>query len=353
MKLLQEIFAAGTWNGFPFTVNDLRKMAASFEALGDVLKVPLKLGHNDEQEMTDGQPALGWVTALHVDAEATPPKLIAEFDDVPSIVHEAFEKKLYRAVSIELDFDVRHKDIMYDFVITAVALLGADMPAVNVLNDLASFMSRNSQLAKSGYAAGSRGTYSSIIKGNIGVSNMDPKEEAELRSELATAQVALAAQKANFTKLETDTEAAAKAATEAAAQIATTALAEKVEIARAKFTVLLESAVTDKSITPAQREAFTKALRLDDDDAVLALSEDDVKALFVTDDDASKFGKGKGKHKDDSNTDTRADHSLTQMAYKHMAESGSKDFSAAVTIVMQAHPDLAAEYIDSNGEVKH
>ena len=146
-----------------------------------MLKVPLKLGHNDEQPVTDGQPALGWVTAMEVVGD----KLVADFDHIPPVLMEAFDKKLYRNVSIELDFDVVHKDTAYDFVITAVALLGADMPAVNVLNDLGALMSRNCYTPQSDYSAGRGMTFSSVSRsrGNT----MTPEEEAKLRQELADA----------------------------------------------------------------------------------------------------------------------------------------------------------------------
>ena len=348
MKLTQEIFAVGNWNGFPFTLNDLRKMAASFQALGEVLKVPLKLGHNDEQEVTDGQPALGWVTGMSVDAESTPPKLVAEFDDVPDIVFEAFEKKLYRSVSIELDFDVLHKGTAYDFVITAVALLGADMPAVNVLNDLAALMSRNSQLAKGGYAAGSHASFSTVT-GNL-ENTMTPEEEVKLRAELAKSQADNSALTVKFSTLETDSADAAKAAKLAAEKVEADAKADKVKLARDSFTALLEGAVTDKVITPAQRETYAKVLRLDDDEAVLSLSVDDVKAMLTI--DTEERGSDHGRHRKNNENGDRVDYSLSQMTYDHMAKSGSKDFSASLNVVMRANPELAAEYIDSNGEVK-
>ena len=346
MKLTQEIFAAGNWNGFPFTVNDLRKMAASFNDLKDVLKVPLKLGHNDEQSVTDGQPALGWVTGMLVDGDQTPPKLVAEFEDVPDIVFEAFTKKLYRSVSIELDFDVKHKGTMYDFVITAVALLGADMPAVNVLNDLTAFMSADRQLAESGYAAGSHLSFSTI-KGSIEESTMTPEEEVKLRAELAKAQAENVAITVKFSALETQAATDAKAANDKFAQIEADRKAAEITAARDKFAAMLEGAVTDKLITPAQREAFAKALRLDDDDSVLALSEDDVKGLYA-DATGDEFSRDKSKQ---TKSDLRADHSLSTMTYAHMEKSGSTDFSDSLSIVMQANPELAAEYVDSNGEV--
>ena len=348
MKLTQEIFATGTWNGFPFTVNDLRKMAASFVALGEFLKVPLKLGHNEDQPVTDGQPALGWVTALEVIGE----KLVATFDDVPEIIFEAFEKKLYRTVSIELDFDVTHKDIKYDFVITAVALLGADMPAVNVLNDLAAFMSaaRNSDLAKRGYAASKHLTFTTIT-GNRGVSTMTPDEETKLREEVAGLKADGLVNAAKFTTLETSSKAD-KAKFEAdKEQFDKDQKKIKVDAARSVFTTLLEGAVKEKVITPAQREAYTKTLRIEDDDAVLLLKEEDVKELLGIEKDG-KFTKPTGKddgnneHKDNPGAD------LSKQTFAYMAKNGEEDFSKAMFSVMRANPELHAEYIHSNGEVQ-
>jgi len=348
MKLIQEIFAVGTWNGFPFTLNDLRKMAASFNALSEFLKVPLKLGHNEEQDITDGQPALGWVSAMEVVGN----KLVATFENVPDIILEAFEKKLYRSVSIELDFDVEHKETKYDFVVTAVALLGADMPAVNVLNDLAAFMSAssNSDLAKSGYAASKHLSFTTLT-GNRGVSTMTPEEEAKLRQELAEAKADVTTAAAKFTALET-TSATDKAKFEAdKEQFDKDQLKIKIDAARLVFTTMLEEAVKEKAITPAQREAFTKALRIDDDVAVLLIKEEDVKALFGAEDDKGKFSRHTAKDDNDGATSNSSE-DLTGKTYEYMAKSGVKDFTTAMFSVMRANPELARDYVDSNGEVK-
>lgn len=346
--LKQEIFAVGTWNGFPFSLNDLRKMAQSFMDLGEVLKVPLKLGHNDEQDMTDGQPALGWVTAM----EVVENKLVATFEDVPPIMMEAFEKKLYRSVSIELDFDVQHKGRFYDFVVTAVALLGADMPAVNVLNDLASFMSRNSNLIQSGYAAGNHSSFNTISGNRQEQSTMTPEEEAKLRKQLAEAQATAATATANFSALETTSKSEKDASDARLKQIEDDQKSTKVEAARVKFTTMLEDAVKAKDITPAQRESFAKVLRLDDDDAVLSLKEEDVQALFGASDDKSRFNKDTGKGQDEDTGDDVGSELATK-AHQIMSGNPGMDFSKALNTAMLANPEMAREYIDSNGEVEY
>ena len=151
-KLTAEIFAVGKWNGMPFTKDDLASIAKNFDSFRDLLKVPLKFGHNDEQPMTDGQPALGWVDRVWIDGD----KLMAEFADMPSKVMDAIRKKLYRKVSVELDIGVNHKGREYDYVLSGVALLGADIPAVSVLADLDHYMMRRA------FSSGHRATFAAI-----------------------------------------------------------------------------------------------------------------------------------------------------------------------------------------------
>lgn len=349
MKLKQEILAVGTWNDIKITLSDLRNIVTTFFKFGDLVKVPLKLGHNEEQEVTDGQPALGWVTELEVIEE----KLIATFEDVPEIIHKAFKKKLYRNVSVELDRDVEHKNIKYDFVLSAVALLGADIPAVNVLNDLAAFMSaaRNSDLAKHGYTAHRHVTFNTITGKNRGVSTMTPEDEVKLRQEIAELKAAGTTAAAKFTVLETSSKADKEKYEAEKEQFEKDQKKIKVDTARSVFTKLLEDAVKDKAITPAQRELFTKVLRLDDDDAVLDLKEEDVKALFDAEDDKGKFSKPSGKEGDDDDHDDPAGE-LTTQTYEYMSKNGEKDFTVAMFSVMRANPELHVEYIHSNGEVK-
>ncbi len=147
-----EIFAVGTWNGYPFTVEDLEAIAANFEALKEVRKVPLKLGHDEDQPLTDGMPALGWVDKVWVEGE----KLLAHFIDLPDVVGDAIASRAYRTVSVELDMDARHKGQDYKYVLSGVALLGATLPAVNNLADLTEYLSQT------GPAGGRRMVFTAI-----------------------------------------------------------------------------------------------------------------------------------------------------------------------------------------------
>lgn len=141
------IFEVGTWNGMEFTDQDIEDIVQNFNELAAVQHVPLKLGHNDEQPLTDGKPALGWVRNLRKVGK----QLVADFVDVPRIIKEAIAKRLYRAVSIELLLGVSHNGKSYNHVLDAVALLGADQPAVNTLPDLQAYLaSRNAKFESTG-----------------------------------------------------------------------------------------------------------------------------------------------------------------------------------------------------------
>lgn len=346
-KLTQEIFAVGKWNGIPFNLNDLKTMAKSFHKLKSNLNVPLKMGHNDEQPLTDGQPALGWVTDMFVDESSSPAKLVAEFDDVPDIVFTAFSKKLYRTVSIELDFGVTYKGSYYDLVVTAVALLGADLPAVNVLNDLGAYMSkrRNSD----GIRFGRRVNFSLSTKELSGGRNVELEEAlAALEAEKKRNQT-LAAENSTLTQFKVKSEEDAKKAKILA-----------VDQKRKDVKAVFEKAVTDKVITPAQRESFAKLFRIDNDDAIEALDIDDVKEAIGVKDGTATFTKKdegeqgmvissekkKGFTVEDLPEGKAVDAMMVDLTNEYMAEHNmeSKDFSKALNQVMRLNPELARAY---------
>lgn len=134
-----EIFSTGEWNGERFGRADLAEIARNFEALRPQLQPPLKFGHDAGQTLLgqhDGDPALGWVDALRVDGE----RLVATFAGVPEIVRQAIAAGRYRRVSAELYFDVRRGGERLGKALKAVALLGADLPAVTNLADLSAYL---------------------------------------------------------------------------------------------------------------------------------------------------------------------------------------------------------------------
>jgi len=134
-----EIFSVGVWNGEAFTRETLVEIAANFERFRGQIKPPLKFGHDDRQTLLgqkDGDPALGWVERLRVEGD----RLLATFAQVPPVVFQAVRSGRYRRVSAEIYTHVRQGGQNLGKALKAVALLGADLPAVNNLKDLTAYM---------------------------------------------------------------------------------------------------------------------------------------------------------------------------------------------------------------------
>lgn len=131
-----EIFAAGKWNGDEYSLDDLDSMVFAFDALGEHLKPPIKLGHNDEQRLlvADGLPSAGWISRLYRRGE----KLLADIVEIPKKVADLIKAGAYRKRSAEIWWDYEDPATGETFprVLCGLALLGADLPAVNTLDDI-------------------------------------------------------------------------------------------------------------------------------------------------------------------------------------------------------------------------
>lgn len=115
-----EIFRAGTWNGDKYNEADLDEMIGNFSKVG--YDVPLKLGHSD----TVGEPAYGWVQSVRRFGD----KIIADFRDMPKAIYDAVRNRRFDAVSSEIFFDLKRNGETFRRALKAVALLGAETPAV-------------------------------------------------------------------------------------------------------------------------------------------------------------------------------------------------------------------------------
>lgn len=136
------VFSVGTWNGMKFVAEDMVAIARNTNALiaAGTLKPPLKLGHPGAA----GQPALGWVENVRADGD----RLRADFMRVPDAVVGAIENGLYRQVSVEMSYLEQ-----IGWIMTGVALLGADLPAVRNLEDLQAYMSAHPPAGNTGVGA--------------------------------------------------------------------------------------------------------------------------------------------------------------------------------------------------------
>ena len=353
------IFEVGTWNGMTFTDEDLEDIANNFAELAEVQKVPLKLGHNDEQQVTDGKPALGWVTRVRKIGK----QLIADFESVPSIIKDAIARKLYRAVSIELLLNVKRKDKTFKHVLDAVAILGADAPAVYTLPDLDAYLASRSVAFDD---RGRRVVFETMKAGNRKQGAVMEKEEVDklVRESIASAVAPLKEQISEFSEqnkelrtkvanLETENEGLKKEnktfkSEKEDAEKETRA--EAVKLARKNATKVLEDAVKAKKITPAQREKAISMFGIDDDDRVVKLELDDIREYYslskeqksMNEDETSSSDPPDGrKHKD---VFKEVDYQI-RMA---QAKDPKLSYKDASRVVFTTNPELHREYINTN-----
>jgi len=131
-----EIFGVGTWNNMKFVLEDLDQIVGNTNGLMSkgTHKPPIKLGHSTNQILSgqeDGDPALGRAVNIRVAGD----KIIADFENLPDILFTAIGKSRFTSVSVEMDH-IKN----FGWFLTAVSLLGADLPAVKSLEDLQAFL---------------------------------------------------------------------------------------------------------------------------------------------------------------------------------------------------------------------
>lgn len=340
----REIFAVGKWNGTEFSEADLDDIVENFQRLSEIHKVPLKFGHDGEAEIKDGQPAIGWVQRIYRDGK----KLLADFADVPKSVMNAIKNKLYRSVSVELLFDVDHNGTKFNHVLDAVALLGADHPAVNTLADLDALLA-----SRTSFGGGRRLCFEAIA----GIKDQNPSGGFSMDEKALEKAIASAVEKAvkpledrlEAVSKERDTyERDLKKLTEEKAEFEARQKGQKVKEMRSQLTDLLDTAVREKHMTPAMREVYARQIGVDDDDRVLEIDVEQVKLMCKVEKQTSNEEGGAKGQGNELSGDPGQD--LTTLTYAWMAEHNSHDFARALTQVARENPKLHREYLDSNVE---
>ena len=239
-----EILKKGTWNGQPFSVSDLDAIVSSFETLGLRGKVPLKFGH-DADHKTDGQPAYGWVDRLWRDGET----LMADFASIPERVYEFIQDGMYKNVSVEVIKGVKAGTRVIPWVLDAVALLGADQPAVGTLKDLQGLTLGR----KPAYAGGARFAFTQARKFSTNSGDHTTMDENQIKALIEAALKPVQdANAAVVTKLTAKND-------ELSATIVKMTTDTKRNGIKAKF----ERAVENEELLPAKRDQFYKFARKD------------------------------------------------------------------------------------------
>lgn len=136
-----DLIRAGKWNGSKggeteVTSDDLNAMVSSFKSTFPKIKPVLRIGDHEDSNGAP-KPAVGWVTDLRRVGD----KVQAYFEDVPGIVRDAIGKNLFRNVSAGLWRNYEVDGESHPWVLNHVAILGAELPAVNGLDDLGAYLS--------------------------------------------------------------------------------------------------------------------------------------------------------------------------------------------------------------------
>ena len=132
-----EVFGTGEWNKHKITDEDLDNIVNDTNEIIDKLKPKVKLGHDDKQELLQksGYPAGGWITKL----KRAGNKILVDIKEVPKVLYDLIKNGAYKRISSEILYDYTEPSTKkkYEKVLSAIAFLGADLPAITNLKDIA------------------------------------------------------------------------------------------------------------------------------------------------------------------------------------------------------------------------
>jgi len=136
-----EIFRAGKWNGDEYTIEDLDEIVKAHKEIGLILKPYLKLGHDEGQKLLqkDGYPSAGWITNVYREGK----RLFADIKNIPKKIGELIDNKAYGRFSSEIYWNLKEGGRVFKKALKAVALLGADTPAVGTMDDFINLYETN------------------------------------------------------------------------------------------------------------------------------------------------------------------------------------------------------------------
>jgi len=117
------------------TTQDFDDMAEAYKQLKGKVDIPIKLGHDDAQAVLSdsGLPAAGWVENVRRSGD----KLVADLINIPEPVYKLMESGALRKRSIEAIRNYTLAGTKWKFALVGLALLGAELPAVDSLEDIA------------------------------------------------------------------------------------------------------------------------------------------------------------------------------------------------------------------------
>lgn len=338
-----EVFSIGTWSGSQKVKVDsayLDNMISSFQQLNASVTgfaAPIKIGHNTRV----GEPAYGWVSDLRRVGD----KIVADFADVPGDMIDAIKKRLYNSVSIEVYPAVEYAGKVFKNVLGAVALLGAEWPAVKGLKPLSASLFAECDLEK----------LELVQKEEVEMTTFTQEQHDTLLN--AAVSTAVTAAKAEMQAAHD--EAVEKATKESErADRAEAALASFQSSALdAQISGVIEDAIKEGRILPKQKEEMTAMASVFKDKASTKVKIGD-KEVTVLDmfksyiaglPKAVKFGeKGAAKPVTHDGEFDTASEEVDAKAKAKMAADKELNYSQAVAAVFAEDEALKTRYAEEN-----
>lgn len=320
----REIFKVGTWRGsqtVEATKEYLASIVRSYIELNSQVPgfaVPIKLGHNKRV----GEPAFGYAENVRLSEDGG--TVLADFNDVdPEIVDRIIEKK-YNTVSVEIWPQVNYEGKTFSNVLSGVALLGAEWPAVKGLKPLSMFSDQEAPI-------------------QLSQEEDEMKTFSEADHETLMAAAVAAAVLAEQAKV---TAAEQRADTAEAALAAFTDEAEKQAVA-----AVIEAAEKAGKIVPANKAsvvAMAEALRLSVEPAKRAAALATFTAFVEAMPAKVKFGENSHANQEAEGSAEGAGAQVDAAVKRLMAADKQKTYRSALDEVFAADPALKTAYAEEN-----
>lgn len=334
-----EVMSTGTWKGVKFTEADLDAMVDNFGKIK--VRPALKIGHPDDQKFAqrEGRPAFGWITSL----KRVGQKLFADISDVPEKLVGLIQKRHWTRFSSEVRLNYPYMGNVYGKVLSGVALLGEEWPAVNTLDDIYDLHSASAANYSEDWAGDGQILFTDPEGGK---KEMDKIEEMQAKlDEMAKANVKLSEENKAFQAKTTELEAEAQKA--------------KAEAQKTLLYSEIDAGIKAMKIPPASREvvaalAFKAAGLIEDkhtfsDNGKTVVMEDDVAGLIKKLSDAlPEVGNTEPKSRDDKQkTNTQAKEGIQEGGRKYFT---GEDLDEKISAYMKENKVSYSEAYDAVGE---
>ncbi len=345
-----EVFAVGTWTSAEgrtttFTEQDLDEMVDSFHALNqtNIVKPHLKLGHQDAQKwfgQKTGIHALGWVERLWRNGQ----KLMADVSNIPESLLDLIKQKRYHNVSIEIlpKGKIEHDGKKFGYILSAVALLGTEMPAVKDLAGLASALFSEQPVA---FADGVEpSVFTSTLEKNMFTQEqVDALVEAAVSKATATINAKFSS---DATAKDTQISVLTQRAEGAEKQVSTLAA----KLAYSDHEKIVDEAIKVGKLLPKQKERAMAFMAIEtkmsfggaEKSAAVLFSEflADAQPVVKLGEQGTSDGQEAGKYA----TAAAEVHSLTMEAIKTAGGPTKLSYNDAMDFVLSNNADLKTRY---------